>query len=58
MTLWFPGAKYTRILLLRKKFIFLVPSKHKLDSSKLMTYIHVFVDTGVTVILKIKVSIS
>ena len=41
MFLSFSGTKCTGIFLLIKKFLFLVPSKHKLASSKLVHYIFI-----------------
>ena len=57
MFLSFLWANYTGILLPRKKFLFLAPSKHKLGSFTLVTlYLYVLVNTGLPVVLKIKES--
>ena len=57
MSLSFLWANCTGILLPRKKFHLLAPFKHKLGSFKLVTlYLYVLVNTGLPVLLKIKVS--
>ena len=57
MSLSFLWANCTGILLSRKKFHLLAPSKHKLGSFKLVTLsLYVLVNTGLPVVLKINVS--
>lgn len=50
MSLSFSGAKYTGILLSRKKFLILVPFKHKLGSFKYHLYL--FLEPGAPAGLK------
>lgn len=50
MSLAFSGAKYTGILLSRKKFLILVPFKHKLGSFKLMAlHLYLLLEPGAQV---------
>ena len=59
MSLSFSGAKYTGILLSRKKFLILVSFKHKLGSFKLVTlHLYLFLEPGAPVVLKIKVNVE
>ena len=51
-------GKYTGILLSRRKFLILVPFKHKLGSFKLVTlHLYLLLEPGAPVVFKIKVNI-